>query len=95
MPEIHETNKARREERAAKAGGTKSGKKRKDTTDLTEEEMPVSSGGPRPRFELLLEAQKNVGRLEAKELALAEEKATFYKRALWVMPRGMPRGSWG
>jgi hypothetical protein len=30
---------------------------------------------------LLLEAQKNVGRLEAEELALAEEKVTFYKRA--------------
>jgi hypothetical protein len=25
-----------------------------------------------------MEAQKNVGRLEAKELALAEEKATFF-----------------
>jgi hypothetical protein len=61
--------------------------------------MPASSGGSRPRFELLLEAQNNVGRLEAEELALSEEKVAFYKRALGdadsCMPRGMPRGPWG
>jgi hypothetical protein len=61
--------------------------------------MPASSGSSRPRFELLLEAQNNVARLEAEELALSEEKVAFCKRALgdadsW-MPRGMPRGSWG
>jgi hypothetical protein len=34
-------------------------------------------GKPRPRFELRLEAQKNVGHLEAEELALAKEKVAF------------------
>ena len=56
--------------------------KRKATADFTEEAMPAASGGSRPRFDLLLEAQKNVRRLEAEELALSEAKVAFYKRAL-------------
>jgi hypothetical protein len=43
-----------------------------------------------------LEAQKNVGRLEAKELALVEEKVTFYKRALGDAEMNAERVlSWG
>jgi hypothetical protein len=74
-------DKAKRAAKAAASGGAKLGK-RKATADFTEEEMPAASGGSRPRFDLLLEAQKNVRRLEAEELALSEEKVAFYKRAL-------------
>jgi hypothetical protein len=73
-----------RVKRAANAdasGGAKSAKKRKATTDFAEEEMPVSGDPPAPntqiRFHLLFEAQKNVTRLEAQKLALAEEAATL------------------
>jgi hypothetical protein len=67
------------------SGGTKSGKKRKATTDLTEGEMPAPSGGSWKRsdelmFALLEEKQK--GHFEAEKLELAEEKATFYERPL-------------
>jgi hypothetical protein len=60
---------------------------------LAEEEVPASGGGSsssasntqnlRNSTSALLEAQKNVTRLEAQELALAEEAATFY-RGLWL-----------
>jgi hypothetical protein len=78
---------AKRTADVAESGGAKSGKKKRKMTDLTEEEMPVSGGGSwqrsgEPMFALLEEKQK--GRFEAEELALAEEAATFYKRALGV-----------
>jgi hypothetical protein len=78
--------KAKRADIAAAAsggGGAKSAKKWKATTD---EEMPVSGGGSsssasntQNRFHvlLLLDAQKNATRLEAQELALADEAAAF------------------
>jgi hypothetical protein len=76
----------------AVSGGAKSGKKHKATTDFAEEEMPASSGGSsssasntqnlRNSTAALLEATKNVTRLEAQKLELAEEAATFYRRSL-------------
>ena len=43
----NERDKAARAAKAAASGGRKSGKKRKATTDLTEEEIPAS---PAPEF---------------------------------------------
>ena len=81
----NERDKAARAAKAAASGGTKSGKKRKATTDLAEEEVPTSSGGSWKRsgellFALLEEKQKR--HFEAGELELAEENATFYERPL-------------
>ena len=75
----NERDKAARAAKAAASGGRKSGKKRKATTDLAEEEMPTSSGGSWKRsgelmFALLEEKQK--GHFEAEKLALAEEAAS-------------------
>jgi hypothetical protein len=74
----------------AASGGAKSGKKQRKMTDLAEEEIPASSGGSSSsasntpesgtRFELLCGMYEKG--LEAEKLALAEEKATFYKRPL-------------
>jgi hypothetical protein len=86
----NERERAARAAKAAASGGRKSGKKRKATPDLAEEEMPTSSGAL-GSFELLLEARKNMGRLEAEELALAEEKVAFYKRALGDSERNAER----
>jgi hypothetical protein len=96
-----------REKRAADvaaSGGAKSGKKKRKMADLAEEEMPVSGGGSslsasntqnlRNSTAALLEAQKNVTRLEAQKLALAEEAATFYKRSLGLNDTYMEYLEW-
>jgi hypothetical protein len=81
-------DKVRREKRAAKPAGTKSGKKRKATTDLTEEEVPVSGGGSSSSGDehavarcRALETQS----LESKELGLADEAARFHEWPLGLL----------
>ena len=81
----NERDKAARAAKAAASGGTKSGKKRKATTDLAEEEVPTSSGGSWKRsgellFALLEEKQER--HFEAGKLELAEEKSRGYERFL-------------
>jgi hypothetical protein len=73
-------------------------------TDLTEEEMPVSGGGssssatntqnPRNSTAALLEAEKDVTRLEAQKLALAEEAATSYRRSVELQNTYMEYQEW-
>jgi hypothetical protein len=93
----NERDKANRAAKAVASGGTKSGKKRKATTDLAEEEMPASSAGSWKRsgelmFALLEEKQK--GHFEAEALELAEEKVAFYKRALGDNERIVGLNNW-
>jgi hypothetical protein len=81
----NERDKAARAAKAAASGGTKSGKKRKATTDLAEEEMPTSRGGSWKRggellFALLEEKQKR--HFEGGGLELAEGNAAFHEGPL-------------
>jgi hypothetical protein len=64
---------------------------KKATTDFAEEEVPASSGGSRPRFELLLEAQENVcGPLGSSRGAGAgrREGVVLQTRGPWVRDAG-------
>ena len=77
-------DKAKRAAKAAASGGTKSGKKRKATPDLAEEEMTSSGGSWERSGELLfaLLEEKQERHFEAGKLELAEEKSRGYERFL-------------
>ena len=90
----NERDKANRAAKAAASGGaSKSGKKGKATTEMPEEEMPVSGGGSSssaPEFcrDLLL------GNWKSKELWIAEEKARFYERSLGLQGSYVKQLEW-
>ena len=80
----NERDKAKRAAKAAASGGTTSGKKRKATPDLAEEEMTSSGGSWERSGELLfaLLEEKQERHFEAGKLELAEEKSRGYERFL-------------